>query len=106
MLERLEAGSFASGLRRRREPRASHSARLLQTELELALRRPRRDGARRGSRARPLSDVDRLTRLANDLLVLAPQIDGAPRSSAVAHAASQVLDRVARRFATRAASPG
>jgi two-component system, OmpR family, sensor kinase len=72
MLERLEAGIVRE---RRFVADASHELRtplaLLRTELELARRRPRSSDELRAALDSAAEEVDRLTRLAEDLLVLA-----------------------------------
>lgn len=51
---------------------------LLTTELELALRRPRDPGELTAALRSALEETDRLSRLAHDLLMLAPTSDHAP----------------------------
>jgi heavy metal sensor kinase len=107
MLDRLQAG-----LRRERRfaADASHELRtplaLLQTELELALRRPRSHEELEAALRSAAEEVDRLTRLAEDLLVLAQADEGrlALRRSPIA--VHELLDGVGRRFAARARSEG
>ncbi|HXV56300.1 MAG TPA: ATP-binding protein, partial [Gaiellaceae bacterium] len=107
MLDRLEAGLARE---RRFVADASHELRtplaLLRAELELALRRPRSQAELEGGLRSAAEEVDRLIRLAEDLLVLArSDAGGLPlRRSAVA--AGELLGAVARRFAPRAAAEG
>jgi heavy metal sensor kinase len=107
MLGRLEAGLARE---RRFVADASHELRtplaLLQTELELALRHPRSREELEQALRSAAEEADRLSRLAEDLLVLARLDDGrlplrrAPISSA------DLLDSVARRFEARAEDEG
>jgi signal transduction histidine kinase len=105
MLERLDAG-----LRRERRfvGDASHELRtplsLLRTELELALRRPRPPEELERAIRSALEEVDRLIRLAEDLLVLDRAGEAALHRAQLE--ARDVLDAVARRFAARAAEEG
>jgi heavy metal sensor kinase len=107
MLDRLEAGV-------RRERRfvadASHELRtplaLLQTELELALRRPRTREELEGALRSASEEVDRLARLAEDLLLLTSTDEGRLPLRPSRFAARELLDGVARRFAARAAAAG
>jgi two-component system, OmpR family, sensor kinase len=77
MLGRLEAGIAR---KRRFVADASHELRtplaLLRTELELAQRRPRSPDELRAALDSAAEEVDRLTRLAEDLLVLARTDEG------------------------------
>jgi two-component system, OmpR family, sensor kinase len=77
MLARLEAGIARE---RRFVADASHELRtplaLLSTELELAQRRPRSPAELRAALDSAAEEVDRLTRLAEDLLVLARADEG------------------------------
>jgi signal transduction histidine kinase len=107
MLDRLDAG-----LRRERRfvADAGHELRtplaLLQTELELALRRPRSlDELERALRS-AAEEVDRLARLADDLLVLASTADGRLPLQTTTFAAGELLAGVARRFRPRAEAAG
>ncbi len=107
MLARLEAG-FAR--ERRFIADASHELRtplaLLRTELELALRRPRTQEELERALASALDEVDRTARLAEDLLVLARVDEGALPLRPEPVAAADLLDVVARRFSSRAATEG
>jgi heavy metal sensor kinase len=107
MLERLEAGIARE---RRFVADASHELRtplaLLRTELELALRRPRPLEELEQALASALEEVDRVTRLAENLLVLARSDDGRLPLRRAPLAASDLLEAVARRFAARAAAEG
>ena len=107
MLARLEAGLARE---RRFVADASHELRtplaLLETELELALRRPRSPDELRSAVASAAEEVDRLTRLAEDLLVLARADEGElplRRSSVPVH---DLFETVARRFKPRAEEGG
>ncbi|HSJ43884.1 MAG TPA: ATP-binding protein [Euzebyales bacterium] len=103
MLERLDGGV-------RRERRfiadASHELRsplaLLQTELDLARRRPRRPEDLQDALHSAGEEVDRLTRLAEDLLVLASTEEEQLRLQRASFAVRDLLEQVARQFATRA----
>jgi two-component system, OmpR family, sensor kinase len=107
MLGRLEAGLARE---RRFVADASHELRtplaLLQAELELAARRPRSreelDAALRSAR----EEVERLVRLAEDLLVLARSDDGRLPLALEPHIVGEVLDAVAGRYDSRAAGAG
>jgi two-component system, OmpR family, sensor kinase len=107
MLARLEAGLARE---RRFVADASHELRtplaLLETELELALRRPRSSEELRGAVESAAEEVDRLTRLAEDLLVLARADEGelALRRSRI-HV-GDLFETVARRFKPRAEEGG
>lgn len=107
MLGRLEAGLTRE---RRFVADASHELRtplaLLQTELELALRRPRSPGELEDAVRSAAAEVDRLTRLAEDLLVLARVDEGRLPLRRESIPAGQLLDAVARRFAARAEAEG
>jgi two-component system OmpR family sensor kinase len=103
MLGRLEEGLERE---RRFVADASHELRtplaLLRTELELALRRRRTRGELEESVRSAADEVDRLGRLAEDLLVLARADErGLPlRRESIETA--ELLDDVARRFSPRA----
>jgi signal transduction histidine kinase len=89
---------------------ASHELRtplaLLQTELELALRHERTP-AELGDALRSAKDeVDRLARLAEDLLVLARLDEGRLPLRTSTIATHELLEAVARRFDQRAAAEG
>jgi two-component system, OmpR family, sensor kinase len=107
MLGRLEAGLARE---RRFVADAGHELRtplaLLQTELELALRRPRsREELDQVLRSAAV-EVDRLTRLSEDLLVLARLDDGRLPLRRSPISPEDLLDTVARRFSPRAADEG
>jgi two-component system OmpR family sensor kinase len=107
MLGRLEAGLARE---RRFVAEAGHELRtplaLLRTELELALRRPRsHDELERALRS-AAEEVDRLARLAEDLLVLARADEGRLPLRASAVEVEDLLTTVARRFDARAAADG
>ncbi len=107
MLARLHA---AVEHERRFVADASHELRtplaLLQTELELALRRPRsRDELEQALRS-AAEETQRLTRLANDLLLIARADQGPLPIRREPMPAADVLEGVARRFENRAASLG
>jgi two-component system, OmpR family, sensor kinase len=107
MLHRLD-----EGLRRERRfvADAGHELRtplaLLQTELELALRRPRTADELEAAVRSASEEVDRLTRLAEDLLVLASTEDGALPLSVSIFPAAELLDGAARRFSIRTRETG
>ncbi len=105
MLGRLEAG-FAR--ERRFIADASHELRtplaLLRTELELALRQPRTREELGRALASALDEVDRTSRLAEDLLVLARIDEGGLPLRREPVAAGELLKAVARRFSARAAA--
>jgi two-component system OmpR family sensor kinase len=107
MLSRLEA-AFAR--ERRFVADASHELRtplaLLRTELELALRRPRSARDLEDALRSAAEEVDRLSSLAEDLLVLARVDEGALPVRRSPIEAVELLDTVARRFAARAADEG
>ena len=102
MLDRLDAG-----LRRERRfvADASHELRtplaILRTELELALRRPRSEPELTHSLRSASEEVERLARLAEDLLVLASSEDGRLALDESEFSLRKLLDGVARRFAAR-----
>jgi two-component system OmpR family sensor kinase len=107
MLERLD-----QGLRRERRfvADAGHELRtplaLLQTELELALRRPRSRKDLVGALRSAGEEVDRLTRLAEDLLVLASTEKGRLPLRISEFPVRELLDGVARRFGPRVEAAG
>ena len=107
MLARLEA-AFAR--ERRFVADASHELRtplaLLRTELELALRRPRSAKDLEQALRSAAEEVDRLSTLAEDLLVLARADEGALPLRKSPIEAGELLDAIARRFALRAADEG
>jgi len=107
MLDRLE-GAFAH--ERRFLADASHELRtplaLLRTELELALRRPRTHAELEQALRSAEQDTKRLTRLANDLLLLAgADQDGLPVRSGPVEV-GELLDGVQERFGLLAAEQG
>ena len=99
-------------LRRQREfaADASHELRtplaLLRTELELALRRERSPDELEHALRSAAEEVERLARLAEDLLVLARADDGALPLRPEELSAGELLSSVARRFAARARAAG
>jgi two-component system, OmpR family, sensor kinase len=103
MLDRLD-----TGLKRERRfvADASHELRtpvaILRTELELALRRPRSEPELARSLRSAVEEVERLARLAEDLLVLASSQDGRLALDESEFPLRELLDGVARRFAARA----
>ena len=107
MLARLEAGIARE---RRFVADASHELRtplaLLQTELELALRRPRSHPELEQALQSAAEEVDRLVRLAEDLLVLARADDGRLPLAQEKHIVREVVDAVAGRYDSRAAAAG
>ena len=107
MLERLDAGLARE---RRFVADASHELRTplasLRTELELAARRPRTQEELESALDSAGEEVERLVRLAEDLLVLARADDGRLPLRVERHAASAVLDSVVRRNEPRATAAG
>jgi heavy metal sensor kinase len=107
MLARIEEGVERE---RRFVAEASHELRtplaLLKTELELALRHPRSAEALRAAIASAAEETDRLTLLAEDLLVLARSDEGQLRLDSKPVRARDLLDTVARRFERRAQDAG
>jgi two-component system OmpR family sensor kinase len=107
MLGRLEAGLARE---RRFVADASHELRtplaLLEAELELALRRPRSARETEQALRSAAEEVDRLARLAEDLLVLAQAEEGRLPLRRSEIAVPGLLESVARRFATRAEAAG
>ncbi len=107
MLDRLEEGLARE---RRFVADASHELRTplaaLRTELELALRRPRSHEELTVALRSASEEVERLVRLAEDLLVLARADDGRLPLSLDRHTVREVLDAVAGRFDTRAGKVG
>ncbi len=107
MLGRLEAGMARE---RRFVADASHELRtplaLLQTELELALRRPRSREELELALRSASEEVERLVRLAEDLLVLASSDEGRLPLSLSQHYVREVLDSVAGRYDARASAAG
>ncbi len=102
MLARLEAGLIRE---RRFVADASHELRtplaLLRTELELARRRPRTPDELRVALDSAAVEVDRLSRLAEDLLVLARADEGRLALRREPIAVHDLLETVARRFGTQ-----
>jgi two-component system, OmpR family, sensor kinase len=107
MLARLE-GALAR--ERRFVADASHELRtpltLLRTELELALRRPRAAEELREALRSAADETERLTRLADDLLVLARVDEGGLPLHRGAMSSANLLSAVAGRFDARAAADG
>jgi heavy metal sensor kinase len=107
MLGRLEEGLARE---RRFVADASHELRTplasLRTELELALRRPRSQDELEAALRSATEEVERLVRLAEDLLVLARADDGRLPLSLDRHSVRELLDAVAGRFDTRARTEG
>jgi signal transduction histidine kinase len=107
MLDRLDAAA-----RRERDfvAAAGHELRtplaLLRMELDLALSRPRSPEEQLAALRSTSEEVERLTRLAEDLLLLADP-EGAPRSRQPTDVpVGELLAEVARRYATLAESEG
>ena len=102
MLARLEAGLIRE---RRFVAEASHELRtplaLLRTELELARRRPRTPDELRAALDSAAAEVDRLSRLAEDLLVLARADEGRLALRREPIGVHDLLETVARRFGTQ-----
>jgi two-component system, OmpR family, sensor kinase len=107
VVARLEAGLARE---RRFVADASHELRtplaLLQAELELALRRPRPPEELHRALASAAEEVDRLTRLAEDLLVLARADEGRLPLRRGAVPIGDLFETVARRFGPRADEGG
>jgi two-component system OmpR family sensor kinase len=107
MLARLRA---AVEHERRFVADASHELRtplaLLQTELELALRRPRPREELEDALGSASEETERLVRLAEDLLLIARADQGPLPIRREGVDAEQLLADVARRFSTRARSLG
>jgi two-component system, OmpR family, sensor kinase len=107
MLARLHA---AVEHERRFVADASHELRtplsLLQTELELALRRPRSHEELEQALRSAAEETQRLTRLANDLLLIARADQGPLPIRRETVPAGDLLEGVAQRFEIRAASLG
>jgi two-component system OmpR family sensor kinase len=107
MLARLEA-SFEH--ERRFVADASHELRtplaLLKAELELALRRPRSREELESALASAAEETERLTRLAEDLLLIARADQGRLPIRPERLHADEVLERVRVRFAGRAVALG
>jgi signal transduction histidine kinase len=103
MLERLEA-AFAH--ERRFVDDASHELRtplsLLRTELELALRRPRSQAQLEHALRSASEEAERLSQLADNLLLLARSDQAAPAASAERIEVAALLREVAARYAGRA----
>jgi signal transduction histidine kinase len=103
MLSRLQASLEHE---RRFVADASHELRtpvaLLRTELELALRRPRSADDLKLAIRSALVETERLSQLADDLLLLARTEDGSLPLRAQRTDLAEVFDTVVRRFATRA----
>ena len=107
MLARLQ-GAFEH--ERRFVSDASHELRtplaLLRTELELALRRPRSQAELEDALRSAAEETERLSRLAEDLLLIARADQGALPIRREAVPAAEVLAPVAARFATRSRQLG
>lgn len=89
---------------------ASHELRtplaLLQTELELALRRPRRRGELEAALRSAAEETQRLTRLAADLLLIARSDQGQLPLQREPVSVASLLATAAERFAVHAAAQG
>jgi two-component system, OmpR family, sensor kinase len=89
---------------------ASHELRtpiaLLRTELELALRRPRSPEELRFALGSALEETERLSRLAEDLLLLAREEEGSLPLRTQRTDLEGLFENVARRFAVRARGAG
>ena len=107
MLARLQA---AVEHERRFVADASHELRtplaLLRTELDLALRRPRTRDELEDALRSAAHETERLSRLADDLLLIARADQGPLPIRAEVVAAGDLLADAARRFANRASSLG
>jgi heavy metal sensor kinase len=107
MLERLERAiererSFVAS--------ASHELRtplaLLKAELDIALRRPRTAAELEEAVRSAAAETDRLVQLAEDLLILARSDRGRLPVRRTTVSARELLERVARRFASRSETTG
>jgi signal transduction histidine kinase len=89
---------------------ASHELRtpiaLLRTELELALRRPRSAEELKGALRSALDETERLSRLADDLLLLARGEEGSLPLRRERTELAPLFDNVTRRFGARARAAG
>jgi two-component system OmpR family sensor kinase len=107
MLGRLE---LALDRERRFVADASHELRtplaLLRTELELALRSPRTNEELEEAIRSAAEEADRLSQLAEDLLVLAQADEGQLAVRREQTSAAETLGRVCGRFAAKAAGAG
>jgi signal transduction histidine kinase len=107
MLDRLHASLEHE---RRFVADASHELRtplaLLQTELDLALRRPRSSEELEAALRSAKEETERLTRLAGDLLLIARGDQGALPLRREHVSANEILDVVADRFGRRADAAG
>jgi two-component system, OmpR family, sensor kinase len=107
VVRRLEAGLARE---RRFVADASHELRtplaLLETELELALRRPRTAEELRLALESAAEEVERLVRLAEDLLVLARADEGRLPLQHASVSVGDLFETVARRFRPRATEEG
>jgi two-component system OmpR family sensor kinase len=107
MLDRLEA---ALAQERRFVSDASHELRTplasLRTELELALRRPRPAAELRSALASAAEETERLSQVADDLLVLARADGGRLPVNPEPVPAAQLLAEVTERFGAEAAQAG
>ncbi|MGH3317855.1 MAG: ATP-binding protein [Nocardioidaceae bacterium] len=107
MLDRLDAG-----LRRERDfvAEASHELRtplaLLRMELDLALARPRSNAELQDALGSAKEEVDRLTRLSEDMLLLAASDEERLKIHAAEFDVGELLRTVADRFATQAGGEG
>ena len=114
MLGRIESAFKAQEASERKLRRfvadASHELRtplaLLRTELEVALRRPRSHDELEAALRSAAEETERLVRLAEDLLLIARAEEGALPIRREATSTGELLERVRRRFAGRAASLG
>jgi signal transduction histidine kinase len=107
MLTRLQASLEHE---RRFVADASHELRtpvaLLRTELELALRRPRSPDELKDALRSALTETERLSQLADDLLLLARSENGSIPVQRERTDVAAVFDTVIRRFARRADEAG
>ncbi len=107
MLDRLDAG-----LQREREfvAEASHELRtplaLLLLELDLALERPRTTAELRAALVSAKEEVDRLTRLSEDMLLLAASDEGRLQIHAAEFDVGDLLRKLSDRFAAQAGNEG
>ena len=95
-----------AAVRRGREPRAAHPLAMLRTELELALRRPRSHDELEAAVRSAAQEADRLSQLAEDLLLIARADQGALPIRSARVRVDELFSTVGERFARRAGERG